>query len=372
MTIDKKRLYASSATLLLVLLVAMFLPTKLAKAVSALLLIAFAVVIRTTLKKRTVLSINKREVLLLISAISGVWLVLYYLSGMHFGFYKNLTPLSVETFFTHLLPGIIIIVSTELIRYVLLAQNQRAVNVITYVIGVLSEMIILYPIASITTFNRFMSAVGGTLFPAITANALYNHVSKRYGSYPNIVFRLVTTMYIFVLPAYPSTPDSLFAFAKVLVPLFILAFLRMLYEKKKYFVPRRSKIAVRICAVILTLATTLMMMLISCKFRYRAIVIATESMTGEINKGDSVVYERYDDQLITEGQVIVFQKFDKRFVHRVVKIERINNQTIYYTKGDANDALDSGFISETDIEGVVLFKIAYLGYPSIWLHDLFK
>ena len=372
MKIDRKRLYAFSITLLLVLLIALFFPTNSGKAITALLVVVFAVVIMKNIKKRAILSINKKEVLLLISAISGVWLVLYYLSGIHFGFYKNLTPLSVDNFFKHLLPSVIILVSIELIRYVLLAQNQRAINVIAYAIGVLSELLIFYPIASITTFNRFMAAVGATLFPAITANVLYNYVSKRYGVYPNIVFRFVTTMYIYILPIYPSIPDSIFSFSKVLIPLLIYAFLRMLYEKKRRLTSRKHRIAMRVISVALIAVMTSAMMLISCRFHHGLLVIATESMTGEINKGDAVIYEAYDEQMIKENDVIVFRKYDYVVVHRVIDIKVINGQTRYYTKGDANDTPDEGFVTAESIEGIVLFKVAYIGYPSIWIRDVFK
>ena len=95
-------------------------------------------------------------------------------------------------------------------------------------------------------------------------------------------------------------------------------------------------------------------------------------MTGELNKGDAVIYEAYDGQYIQEEDVVVFRKNDILVVHRVVDIERINDQNRYYTKGDANDAKDDGYITDENIEGIVLFKISYIGYPSLWIRDLFK
>lgn len=372
MSTDKKKLYALSISYILVLLAALFFFSNSEKAITALIALIFAVVILINIKKRPILSIRKREVLLLMSAISGVWLVLYYLTGLYFGFYKNLTPLSVDSFFKHLLPGVIVIVSIEIIRYVLLAQEQKKINFIAYAIGIISEMLIFYPLSSVTSFSRFMAAVGETLFPAITANLLYNHISKRYGPFPNIVFRLITTMYIYVLPIYPSTPESLFSFIKVLLPLLAYVFLRMLYEKRTHFTTRKSRIASH-ASTATTIAIMLSaMMLISCQFSHGILVIATESMTGAINKGDAVVYEAYSDQLLKEDDVIVFNKYDRKVVHRIVDVKRVNGQTMYYTKGDSNDAPDDGYVTCSEIEGVVLFKISYIGYPSIWLRDLFK
>ncbi len=35
-------------------------------------------------------------------------------------------------------------------------------------------------------------------------------------------------------------------------------------------------------------------MVVSCRFRYGTLVIGTGSMTGTINKGDIIIYERYE------------------------------------------------------------------------------
>jgi signal peptidase len=113
-------------------------------------------------------------------------------------------------------------------------------------------------------------------------------------------------------------------------------------------------------------------MVISNQFFIGTYVIATESMTGELNKGDAAIYERYDDQTITEGQVIAFEKNGIVVIHRVVDIQIINGQTRYFTKGDANEGLDSGFIFDSNIIGLINFKIPYIGYPTLWLRSLFS
>ena len=110
-------------------------------------------------------------------------------------------------------------------------------------------------------------------------------------------------------------------------------------------------------------------MLISNHFRFGALVIATESMTGELNKGDIVVFDQDDDHIVTEGEIIVFEKDGMSVVHRVVKIEHINGTTRYYTKGDANETEDFGYITKSNIKGVVKAKLPYFGYPTLWLRS---
>ena len=113
-------------------------------------------------------------------------------------------------------------------------------------------------------------------------------------------------------------------------------------------------------------------MLISNKFKYGSLVIATGSMTGELNKADAAIFEQYDDRIIEEGQIIVFEKNGSMIVHRVDEIQIINGRKRYYTKGDANDGRDADFRYDSDIVGVVNHKIPYIGFPTIWMRSLFE
>ena len=113
-------------------------------------------------------------------------------------------------------------------------------------------------------------------------------------------------------------------------------------------------------------------MLISNQFKYGALVIATDSMTGEIDKGDIVIYESYESQTVEEGQVIVFEKDSSYIVHRVVDIQIINGTARYYTKGDANEDNDAGYITKGSIVGLASYKLPFFGYPTLWLRSLFN
>jgi signal peptidase len=217
-----------------------------------------------------------------------------------------------------------------------------------------------------------MDVVAVTLFPSIIANLLYHYLTKRYGMYPNMVYRLLITLYVYLIPYIPNVPNVIFAFANIFVPILIFLFIDSLYEKKvRYALQRKSKLTVPITVIALAIMI-FVVMVISNQFFIGTYVIATESMTGELNKGDAAIYERYDDQTITEGQVIAFEKNGIVVIHRVVDIQIINGQTRYFTKGDANEGLDSGFIFDSNIIGLINFKLHYIGYPTLWLRSLFS
>lgn len=370
---DKRILHIISASTLAALLLIFFIPFDTTGRILAAVAVAAAAVLSYIfLKKRPILSINTKEVLIIISVIAVVYLALYYMSGLAFGFYKNAYAIQ-NTFFTHLLPIAVIIAATEVYRYVVRAQSSKSADILCYFSCVIADMLVCSTASvAISSFNSFMELVAQTLFPAITANLLYHYLSKRYGMFPNMIYRAVTVLYIYIIPYVPAISDSLIAFANLLVPIAIYLFIDALYEKKKrYALGKKSKLEVPITVIALTIMISVVM-LISNQFRFGTLVIATGSMTGELNRGDAAIFERYDDQQIENGQVIVFEKDNSTIIHRVAKIEHINGQIRYYTKGDANDDLDAGFITDSNIVGLVNYKVPYIGFPTLWMRSLFK
>jgi len=367
---NRKTLYLISCATLVVLLLTFFLPLKESgRYVGATVLVPSALVCFFLLKKRVVPSINRRMVLLLLSIFGVLFVALYYLSGIKVGFANNIYRLNAEVIFNLILPISVIIVFSEIIRYVILSQESHFANVLCYIICIISEALTYGNFHYVDSFNRFMDFVGVILLPAVISNLLYNYLSKRYGMLPNLVFRLITTLYVYVIPVVPIVSDSLLSFAKLFYPLIIYVFIHSLYGRKiRYALKKNSKLAVPI-TVLAFAAMACVIMLISNHFRFGALVIATESMTGELNKGDIVVFDQDDDHIVTEGEIIVFEKDGMSVVHRVVKIEHINGTTRYYTKGDANETEDFGYITKSNIKGVVKAKLPYFGYPTLWLRS---
>lgn len=58
-------------------------------------------------------------------------------------------------------------------------------------------------------------------------------------------------------------------------------------------------------------------------------------------------------------------------VHRVINVQQVNGEYGYYTKGDANKQADQGYRTDNQIIGISKFRIIYIGYPTIWLRDIF-
>ena len=95
-------------------------------------------------------------------------------------------------------------------------------------------------------------------------------------------------------------------------------------------------------------------------------------MNGTINKGDAVIFEKYSNQIVKKGQVIIFDYNGIKTIHRVDEIKKVNDVNRYYTKGDANKERDFGYITDNKIDGLVKLKVKYIGYPTLWVRKLFS
>ena len=368
---DRKRIYFFTIILCSILFLSFFIPISLRRVIVAIMLCGGAFLAIYLIKKRSILSINKKQVLYIMIIIGLVYLMCYYLFGLKFGFYRNLEATIVNKIFKYIIPITLMIISFEMIRRIILAQKLKVANLLLYISGVLVDLIIFVNYSGIFKFEHFMDIFGLSLLPAITFNLLYTYLSKNYGMWPNVAFRLIITLYLYIIPVVPQAPDVIISFLKLIIPAVIYLFIKVLYTKQKKAISHKKQGLSFVTTILFVAILTGFVMLVSCKFRYGILVIATESMTGEISKGDAVVYEEYRGQNIVEGQVIVFSDGDRKVVHRVVEIEKINNEIRYYTKGDANDNIDLGYRTSKDIVGITHFKIIYIGYPSLWMRSLF-
>jgi len=375
MPIDKRKLYLASSSILAVLLLLLFAPGSVGRILAALFLLPAAIVTHFLVRKRVILSIYRNQITMIMGVIGALYVMFYFVSGLHFGFVKTGYNFSADILFRLTLPIAVIIVTVEVIRHILVAQKDGIASTLCFFICLASDVLIVSTIKGIGTFSIFMDVIGLTLFPGLIYNLLYNYLSVRYGILPNLIYKGFTVWVFYLIPYGSAISDSLIAIIQLLLPIAIFIFIDSLFERKRRYALGEQSIARKTVSRIITVVAVIIMvgviMLVSNQFKYGALVIATDSMTGNINKGDVVLFERYDEQEIEKGQVIVFENGKAMFVHRVVKIEIINGAARYYTKGDANEDMDAGFVTDNDIVGLVDHKIPSIGYPTLWLRSLF-
>ena len=379
---DKQKLYILEFVLIIVLFFTLFASYIETRWFLATFLLIFMFIIRRLIKKRGIKSIYDKQVLLLMLIFALIYLGVFYALGLHYGFVKSKYLFTINNIFNIIIPTIIVIMTSEVIRVILINQNAvikirghkfNLSPILIYISLVLVDYSIYASIYNLSNLDDFLTAIGFVLFSSMANNLLFNYISKRFGSKPIILFRFITILYIYLIPYQPDVYLFLRTFLRILYPFIIYLIFEQTYAKTNLAIAYKDKKNSIIWTCFIFGFITLMIMLISCQFKYGIMVVGSESMAGTINVGDAIIYEQYNDNSkVKKGQVIVFNYSNMSTIHRVVEIKNINGEIRYFTKGDANNLYDSGYRTKNDINGLVKLKIKYIGWPTLWLRRMFN
>lgn len=92
-------------------------------------------------------------------------------------------------------------------------------------------------------------------------------------------------------------------------------------------------------------------------------IVKSGSMEPALHTGSIVVVKPQESYAV--GDVITFGEDSKQDVpttHRILSIDTVNGQTLYTTKGDANEESDPEKTLERDVIGKVVGSAPYAGY----------
>ena len=106
------------------------------------------------------------------------------------------------------------------------------------------------------------------------------------------------------------------------------------------------------------------------------VVVVSDSMAPNINKGDLLFLQGVDPEDIEEGDVIVYDAHglwvgapEDPIVHRVINIIEEDDKLYFVTKGDANEHKDKEPVPGNRVLGKVIGRIPYVGWVKIILTD---
>jgi signal peptidase I len=93
------------------------------------------------------------------------------------------------------------------------------------------------------------------------------------------------------------------------------------------------------------------------------VVVVSPSMEPAIHVADVVVTSPSDGRDLGEGAVINHRVDDGMRLHRVIEVTADG----YRTKGDANAVADSGIVTPSQVSGIGILVVPFVGLPRIWV-----
>lgn len=319
----------------------------------------------------------KKDVFLNLLICILIYYFITYFLGFFTGFYKTSYSLSIINIFKNIFPILLVIISSEILRYLIISKTKG--NVFNIVLGcilfILIDVNMMVHMYDVTTALGLTKMICLVVFPSITKNIFLTFLTIKTGYKNAIFYRIVTELNTYLFPIFPDFGEYLNILIKTILPIIIMSRINNLFNYYEIRKIKDSKYNSRklILYSIITFVLLIIVLLTSGLFKYQALTIGSGSMTPKIEKGDIVILESLKSSEISEikkDDILVYNHENKIIVHRVIKISNVNNKITFRTKGDNNDTKDSWIVKESDVIGIVKFKIKWLGMPTVALNEL--
>ena len=302
------------------------------------------------------------------------FLIVVYSIGLFTGFNNTVLKLNFSYLFNVVFLQFITVILLELMRYGICrnsVNNKKPIILFTII------MIVLNVVAEINGYNLketegvfvFICVV---LLPVISRELLCSYLAYKVSYLPALIFKLVITLYQYVLPIIPNLGYYLYASFNLFLAYFIyfLSSKSIDYaEKAKVYVSKSTR---KIIFIPLLIILLIIVLLVSGLFKYKMIAIGSNSMEPVYSRGDAVIYSKADASEVVKDDILVFVKNGVVVTHRIIKISGSGNEILIQTKGDANNTPDSFTVNGGDVLGIVKYKVKYIGFPTIWINELFE
>jgi signal peptidase len=306
------------------------------------------------------------------------YVIVYFLLGLILGFTKSPYSHEIIAIFKNLWVLMIPIICIEYSRSAIANTNKSNYLVLislTFIIFLI-ELNLNTFISKLDLSETCFRYISNTVVPLIATEILCTYLSLK-GSYKlSLVYRLILEIIIIFSPIYPDLNWFVTGIIGVVFPTIIYVYFRYDYAKTKREGNKRSvrKLNpvqyVPIFAIIIIFVSFMLGL-----FKYEPIAILSNSMDPTFSRGDVVILckvQENDFKNIEIGNIIVYSIDGVRVAHRVVDIIDDNGDLSFQTKGDNNLSVDSKLVETNQIIGIYTASIKYIGYPSVWLYDLFN
>ena len=318
------------------------------------------------------------DVILSILVYLFFYYLITYILGYFIGFNRNVYSREIIMIFKNILPVVLFIVFSELLRYQVSfrCKDNKLLILISFLAFVLITNTLTINDLAKTGYSDVMVVIkqlGLFILPSITTNILLTFMSMKVGFKSNIIYRLLMEIPLYILPIFPNFGDYLESVIRLSIPIVFYIWLYRYLEKKKSkkIVFSEKKKVFTLFRFNVGLLCAILVYFISGLFKYQALVIATGSMKPSIGIGDVVIVNKKDwekENYLRPGEVLAYRKDNMVICHRIIQVVRSGQEVFYVTKGDNNEVADTLMVKRSQVVGLVKYKIRYIGYPTVLLN----
>lgn len=304
-----------------------------------------------------------------------VYIITYMLSGLFVTFGKNPYNTSIKGLIINLWMLGVPIALREYIRYKLINnvydKEKTKIAVLISIVYVIIDIEFIRFTRYEVPILTIVKYIAQLIIPNIAKNILFSYTSIYSNAIPAILYQILTNLYYWISPILPNSPWIMTSIIDTVIPVILLLYIR--YEKNKFSINRnKEKIIASSPGSIIPLVASIVIVIWFALgiFPIKPVSIASGSMEEELHIGDIVIIKKCNSNDVNVGDVIEYQMEGYTVIHRIVEKRQKNGEFFFVTKGDNNNAPDNKEVRENQLIGKVIFKIRYIGYPAIWIHEL--
>lgn len=303
------------------------------------------------------------------------FIIIYMLTGLIVTFGKNSYDTTIKGIIINIWIYGIELIAREFIRYKLIDnvydKDKEKIAILIIIIYVVIDIQLNKVIGDDVTAFSCIRYILQYVLPNIAKNILFSYMTIYSGCVPSIIYQLITNLYFWISPILPNSPWIMTTIIEITIPTILYLYIRYSKNKLDIFKSRKNLIDSNPKNIIsLVIFIILVIWFAIGIFPIQPVSIATGSMEKELNVGDVVIIKKCNSNDVNVGDIIQYQMEGYTVIHRIIEKKQKNGEFSFITKGDNNNTPDKDEVKENQLIGKVVFKIKYIGYPAILLHNL--
>ena len=313
---------------------------------------------------------GKKEIVKKVIYYLGIILLIYFLTGIIFGYSYNVYSYDIKTVISNILFIIAPAVILEYFRYYVITHRSNK-KIYTLLITVLLILVSINynSLLNLKSNKDIYIYILHDILPLISKHIILSYMVIKYGLKASITYEIIYMSFSLFIPILPNLGHYITSLVLILIPIIFTQILKKDDSKEYFVVKKESKIGV----IIVYLLVIIILCFNFGLFKYKPVGVISNSMKKVFKRGDLVIYKSIGkNEKIKESEIIVFNKNGTLTIHRVYQIVIKNDKVYYVTKGDNNGSVDSGYIKKDDILGKRIFDIPLVGYPTVIINELFR
>jgi len=303
-----------------------------------------------------------QHAMLIVSFGIAMYITLFVLMGIFFGFSRNMMVPNMDRWFDNLLMFAPVALLAEVLRHRLIREANKQIPVIVLI----TVVFIFVQINNFTSPEVFFTVIA----PIIVLNVVLSYMAIDGPVSALLLLKGVFILSPVLMPALPAVPNEVWAlFMQVILFTVIMLYRNFMPEHGK---KRRELQEPFLRRHIGTFALVLLFLAFNFGvFPVSPSVVLTGSMTGTIERGSVALVRRNFDE-INEGDIILFEnERNMAVMHRVIEVRTDFFGELYFvTQGDANERPDTMPVRIDQVNGIVFGSFRHLGMPRVWTHQL--